>query len=284
MDPLERGRAVHEILEQYVRSLAGGGFSGRRPEDLQNSLAGFSRAFLEKLRPSGIPDLLWEVERESLEAMLQNWLAFECSRAGEGYIPASFESPFGAFPGEEHLPYTVATGAYRFEFRGRIDRIDVSADGKNGRVIDYKTGRIPATMAKSSRPVLMAGEKTQMAVYRGALSVLTDFKHIESVEGEYLFLQPRDHKVVSCSYTDEALREAGRRLQQVLEIVGESISGGVFFARTAGILRPEGHCDFCEYVMICGKDRSHREDLKSSDPAVLRFEQIAAIDTSLEDA
>ena len=45
-------------------------------------------------------------------------------------------------------------------------------------------------------------------------------------------------------------------------------------ARTGGMLRPAGHCDYCEYLTICGKDRVQREERKAGDPRVRHFMRI----------
>ncbi len=120
----------------------------------------------------------------------------------------------------------------------------------------------------------MSGERIQTVVYRGALSVLDEFKNVETVEGEYLHLQPRDGKVVPCPFTDDELQKALQELPGILEIVGDGIKNGAFFIRTSGMVRPYGHCDYCDYLQICGKDRIQREERKSNDPAVQKFLQI----------
>jgi hypothetical protein len=60
----------------------------------------------------------------------------------------------------------------------------------------------------------------------------------------------------------------------VLEIIGNGIERGVFFARTRGAVRPYGHCEYCDYLTICGKDRMQREDRKANDPDVRDFARI----------
>ena len=64
-------------------------------------------------------------------------------------------------------------------------------------------------MAGKKRTPLMSGERIQLVVYRGALSILDEFKSVKTVEGEYLHLQPKDGRVVSCSFSDDGI--AGRR-------------------------------------------------------------------------
>jgi hypothetical protein len=222
----------------------------------------------------GVPDLLWEIERDALLAMLREWLVFEKNR-NEGLLTIQLEQAFGDLSPDERYPaFRVKAGKHTFEFRGRIDRVDVSRDGRRARVVDYKTGSLPDSMGSIRRTPLMSGEKVQVAVYRGALSVLKGFESIEIVEGEYLHLQPRDTRIVACSYTNEELLEALKTLPGILEIIGDGIEDGVFFAKTRGAVRPYGHCEFCEYLPVCGKDRMQREERKANDPAVRTFLRI----------
>jgi hypothetical protein len=124
---------------------------------------------------------------------------------------------------------------------------------------------------RDNRDALMAGERIQIVVYRGALTVLQEYAGVETVEGEYLHLQPKDGRIVPCPFTNDELEEAVRALPGILEIVGDGIEGGIFFARTSGRIRPSGHCDFCDFLQICGKDRVQREERKAHDPVVQRF-------------
>ena len=231
---------------------------------------------LEKARPAGIPDLLWEIERDAFLALLDRWLAFEKDRAGEDMLPAGLEQAFGEIQ---------ARRASIRRFVCRPASTHLISEAESIASISRATGNMRASSI--TRPVLclipwqgkartplMSGERIQIAVYRGALSVLDEFKSVETVEGEYLHLQPKDGRIVPCRFTDEELQEASQTLPDILEIVGDGIESGVFFARTSGTVRPSGHCDYCDYLPICGKDREQREERKANDPAVRRFLQI----------
>jgi hypothetical protein len=193
--------------------------------------------------------------------------------------PARFEQPFGEMgSGRSIPPLRIRAGKYAFDFRGRIDRIDLSPDGKSGRVIDYKTGALPPTMRGGKRTLLMSGERIQLAIYREALAVLGDLDDPETVEGEYLHLQPREGRTESCRFSHEELLAAAKNLPAVLEVYGQGVEQGVFFARTKGSVRPAGHCGSCDYLTICGKDREQREERKAGDPAALRFLSLREIE------
>ncbi len=271
MDPLDRGLVVHSILEKFLTD-SGDALFQSSGEKLLQELESLAGACLEAARPSGLADLLWEIERDALLKMLVGWLEFERGRAGSGMRVARLEKIFGEFGSEEKFPaFRVNAGRHGFDFRGRIDRIDLSGDRKCARVVDYKTGALPESMANKNRTPLMSGERIQIVIYTGALSVLDEFKGVEAIEGEYLHLQPKNSLTVSCSFTHDELQSGARALTDVLEIVGDGIENGVFFARTSGRIRPLGHCEYCDYLPVCGKDRVQREERKSKDPAIQRF-------------
>ncbi|MBM3790032.1 MAG: PD-(D/E)XK nuclease family protein [Acidobacteria bacterium] len=166
-----------------------------------------------------------------------------------------------------------------FRFRGRIDRVDLSPDRQSGRVIDYKVGQLPDTMRPSRRSALMAGERLQLAIYRGALGVLPEFRAVAYVQGEYLHLQTKDGEVIPCAFEDGELSASAARLPALLATMGNLIEGGVFFHRTRGSVRTGGHCTFCEYLQVCGRDRVSREERKASDAAVREFEGMQSRDS-----
>jgi RecB family exonuclease len=272
MDPLDRGLVIHSILEKFLRDSGECVFQSTG-ERLEKQLEDLARESLEAARPAGIADLLWEIERDALIRMLNGWVKFEKARAESGMRVARLEQVFGEFGPEEKLPaFRLKAGRHTFDFRGRIDRIDFSVDRKRARVVDYKTGALPESMAnKNSRTPLMSGERIQIVVYAGALSVLEGFDGVETLEGEYLHLHPRNGLTVSCSFTHEELQKASRELADILGIVGDGIESGTFFARTSGKIRPSGHCDYCDFLPICGKDRVQREERKAKDPVVRKF-------------
>jgi RecB family exonuclease len=279
MDPLDRGKAVHEIIEAFVTHLGHAGFSAGHPEELPRQLLEHAIRELDAKRPAALPDLLWEIEKDRLLAMLDHWLAFEIDRVGDRLLPAFMERAFGSFAGATGSPpYVVQLPAQPLEFRGRIDRIDVSPDGTRARVVDYKTGSLPKTMEKKNRPLLMGGEKIQLAVYSGALFAMPDLNRVESLEAEYLHLQPTDGKIKPCPYSDADLRAALARLPEMLRIIWEGMQTGIFFARSKGLVRGGDHCSFCDFLPICGKDRAAREARKSGDRDVCRFSLLVEID------
>jgi ATP-dependent helicase/nuclease subunit B len=279
LDPLVRGQVMHSILEGFMKEVEGERFVRTALPELAAALTSRASRTLEACRPAAMPDLLWEIERDRLLATLHEWLRFEKEDRDSVWRPIYMERTFGRFGGvTESPPYNVQSERAAIEFRGRIDRIDVSPDGRHARVIDYKTGTLPLSMRGGKRTLLMGGEKIQLAVYCGALAGMPELAAVESVEGEYLHLQSRDGTVAACSYTGDDLRTAMQRLPETLSIISEGIAGGIFPARASGSVFPDGHCDYCDFLTICGKDRKRRQESKGSDPAVKRLGRLQEID------
>jgi hypothetical protein len=133
-------------------------------------------------------------------------------------------------------------------------------------------------MTGRGRTPLLGGERMQIALYRGALSTLKDLEGIQEVEGEFLHLQPQGGAVEACRFTGPELEKAMTRLPAMLEIIGNGIEMGVFFAKTSGRIYGSAQCHYCDYRRICGKDRTSREERKSNDPAVRDHQRLRAID------
>ncbi len=279
LDALTRGSAVHRILEQFMQRHSGKGLASAPRDQLRETLWQIALENLEPARPAGIPDLLWEIERDQILRILDRWLEFELERAHDGLVPVFTELPFGRLPDAGKTPGpAVKAGRHSFVLRGLIDRVDISENGTWARVVDYKTGSLPASMDKGKGTALMSGERLQLAVYGSALSFVPGLGPLQKVEGEFLHLQLSDGTIVARRFEPEEMERAAAKMPGILEVVGDGIEEGRLFARTHGALYGDRQCMYCDYVRICGKDREHRDQRKSADPAVLRHNQMAGMD------
>ena len=269
MDPIDRGTVVHAALESFQKKHARENFDPANEESLRIDLETEARRVFEKNRPFGMPGLLWEIERDGMLTLVQNWLKYEIARSDGDMRVAGLEWAFGAF--SDSPPFCSSVGEFNLEFCGRIDRVDVSGDGKRVRLVDYKIGKLPDTMRKKERSLLMGGEKIQLVIYRGALAEFPEFVGAESVEAEYLHLQPNDKNVRQCVITPEQMAVAFADLPRILKVLYASMKRGLFFARTYSIVYPGGHCENCDFQPICGNERDWLEKLKCDDPVIPDF-------------
>jgi len=133
-DALARGSFMHAVLERVVGSLGGAvtGESLPRAEALLDEVV--SSADAAALAAGRSPAVRAAVLR-AVEADLRRYLRHEASD-GCAWRPEHVELQFGF---EEGLPPLVL-GSGEVRVRGVIDRVDVSADGREVIVRDYKSG------------------------------------------------------------------------------------------------------------------------------------------------
>ena len=123
--PLERGTALHRILEVYKQR-----FPGAPPDDAARPLMAIADEIFETL---AIPKAALAVWRPRFKKAAQWFVAFERDRA-DGIARSVLE-----IRGER--TFTAPGGD--FILRGVADRIDLLNDG-NAAILDYKTGRPPS--------------------------------------------------------------------------------------------------------------------------------------------
>ena len=136
-EPMVRGELAHRALE-HALSRAGEPTAARLvPERLPDARALVHRALRRARRATSgsrpNPERLRPALRR-LEADLVRYLE-HAAHAGSGFRPAHFEVSFGLAE-DPHPPLELDGGALRLA--GRIDRIDVGADGREALVYDYK--------------------------------------------------------------------------------------------------------------------------------------------------
>lgn len=247
IDPRDRGSLVHEVLERFMRSLA--------DEDVQRSdrlallddtIDAVFAAYAERVPP--VP-AVWAQVRASVRADLHRWWELEAD-AGAGWRPLAFEVAFGR-DGEDggvaHPAVVVDTDAGPVEIAGRIDRVDVAADGSAFRVVDYKTG---------DRPPSGAAPGLQLPVYVRAAAEITGLP-VEAGSAEYYYVTRR----AGFARTPAAI-DAGPGLDTVVAELCAAI--------TAGDFHPEPHTcrttGRCEYPEVCGRRVAELTMTRADDP------------------
>jgi RecB family exonuclease len=125
----ERGTLIHAAVAEALSAIAGR--QGSDEELLALALTAADRA-LDKHTGSALRGAALRTTRGDVRSLVR-W-----SLEHRDYAFREAEKAFGE--GETWSPLQL--GPYRLS--GRVDRIDVSADGQRARVIDYKSGQPPS--------------------------------------------------------------------------------------------------------------------------------------------
>ena len=276
--PRDRGVLVHTILHDFFSRLQQTDqlpLSAKRADDerrLLTQVAEEQCAVFAQTRPVGLP-LLWECEREHLLRRLHAFLRRE-RQTVHGFCPAAFEVFFGIgtkstepegreserTPDPQFLtpnipvPFRLDTGE-EVQLRGRIDRIDVSAEHidlvqpRQARILDYKTGRAPTRG-------FAGGTALQLALYLYAAQYLRP--DLDWVRAEYMSVdgvaQP-DKK----SLTAEAQAATLGTLRTIITRLAEGITAGLFFPVADA-------CQSCAFPEICSAHGAEWAVQKLHDP------------------
>lgn len=274
LTPIAKGTLVHSILWKFFTDLKKERGSSLRLEskDLEGLLEVANKKFIE-FEQMGVTgySMLWEVEKRNILDDLMDFFREELNETE--FIPTYFEVRYGmkrhGFQESEistEAPVPLTFAGKTINLRGRIDRIDLTKDGKRARVRDYKTGKV------SAKPNDFQGGRTlQLPLYLYAARQLLGRLHkgIEVVSAEYYFL--KSGKPVGFEGTELNAKEA--KLQEILKTIAGSIEDGIFIAV------PDGQCRYCELKIICGSWTQMLFDRKAKDPRVKGYLEMLAKET-----
>ncbi len=233
-----RGKFVHEVFRAFFAAWQAGDRGEITPQTLDEARRVFTEVAGRQL--AALPSIDAQVERLRLLGSPAAPGLGEVVLAAEAMRPAPLAErllEYG-FDGEFTLSSGLATR--RVRLRGKIDRVDVLADGRL-RVVDYKTGKAPD-----------AARSVQLPVY-----VLCAQQHLERERGrpfgpsEALYLAFGDEKPVRMVIDDgpdgtAALAAGVGRLLDAMN----GIERGAFPPRPSGTWL----CASCGYAAVCRKD------------------------------
>lgn len=254
MDPAARGGLIHTVLDRFFKDAKANGRPavGERwtHADRQHLLALAD----EELRAAGERGLTGlEVygrhEVRTICADLERFLEEDnLLRAETGAVPEKFE---------EAVPETEVVGV---RLRGRVDRVDITPDGKRAWIIDYKTGS--SRDFKENDDPLLGGKKLQLPVYLAAV------RDVAEARALYWFIT-RKGEFRRQEYVPTAENEA--RFRRTLEAIVNGIGAGAFPAVSGEEDDYWGgydNCKYCEYTRICSRRRDQEFELKGEDAAM----------------
>ncbi|MCX5675414.1 MAG: PD-(D/E)XK nuclease family protein [Planctomycetota bacterium] len=262
LGPLDVGLIYHDLLERFFRALAASPAAGRLSEETRSAaLALFEQTAADCFRQLeagghiGSP-ALWTVQKRNLLADVRRLLDWHVENLG-AWRAAAVEVAFGAPPGApvsppgRRDPITVDGPHGPVRIRGRIDRIDLPADGAAGfQVIDYKTSSAPtaADMAE--------GTSFQLPIYLWAAQALLP-EAARTGRAHAFFLPIRNPRRVGALASADAKGRPNEKFGQTLARAAEYIRRftdamrrGLFPVYPRGRYGCPGHCDFQEICRI----------------------------------
>ncbi|HKJ37050.1 MAG TPA: PD-(D/E)XK nuclease family protein, partial [Solirubrobacterales bacterium] len=159
-EPLETGGIVHDALEHLYADPP----AGQRPTE--ESLSGWIEAGRSRLRESAT-EREWDlasprarIALARLDAVIARFLRRDAETGGPMQPDSELlEAAFGLGPDDPHPPAEIGD----FKLHGRVDRIDVSTDGK-ALIRDYKLSSKVVAAAK-----LLEEGKLQLPLYMEAV-------------------------------------------------------------------------------------------------------------------
>jgi ATP-dependent helicase/nuclease subunit B len=180
ISPQQRGILVHQVLEDYVRSITKDGLSPSSDRLMELADA----AFTEFANPAWLSHV-WERNQAMIRQDLQRVATEDHDRLTEGWSYLAEEASFGPEDTDSHPPVelTLNDGTV-IRFRGKVDRIDRNADG-TVKVIDYKTGKADKYAPLKNHPTA-DGTRYQLPVYGLFARTLADPQ--SPVAAEYWFI------------------------------------------------------------------------------------------------
>jgi hypothetical protein len=257
----DRGTLVHAILERYFRGRIEGS-----PVDIDDVASEAERQMRAQGRTGR--ELLWHADWTALRRHLNHILeAGADDPVLVGIEPSAVEYRFGFTDRQSGVtiePVAVDIGNGReMRFRGAVDRIDRSPDGRRLVVLDYKTGSASGydvlNPAREDHDIVARGTLLQLPVY--AAAARQAFPGAEQAEAYYWFVGQRGAITLVGGEIDDAANE---RFRSVMRTIADGIEAGVFPARPGeedwrpSIGQTHQNCIYCPYDKLCSAGRGEQ--------------------------
>lgn len=253
------GTLLHRVFEDFVEQALNDGeqqlpdFGGEWPEGSYARLLQILEREVSNARDKGLIgwEPAWDRQYDMVKESLHGFFSVDfAARATDQLRPAHTERKFG-IDGGETVSMQVDEHT-RVGFRGFIDRVDVSSDGRTVGVVDYKSGSTKKFESSMAATTLNKREKVQDLVYDLAARQIVP--SAEQVHVNFLFFpNDGDPKLISGPAIDREalLRELMLRMQKAAQ-------DGSYPPQ------PRGSRDFCPTCKLLGR-RASRVTVEEDD-------------------
>jgi len=219
LDSRQFGNLLHEVLQRTVESLEEKGGLARVPVEVvrktieAHAVEAGTRFQVTHPVP---PQLIWHATMSSVVAMAEAALFLDLEPL-DGQVSYT-EVPFGG--GFENpranAPWNPATVVHvpgtDIRIKGYIDRLDLSADGRTARVLDYKSGKVPKNIEQCR---LLGGKEIQRCLYGFAVRALLG----PEVSIESALIYPRGNVYARLENPDETLERLAGYVRTAADVI-----------------------------------------------------------------
>ena len=253
-----RGEAYHKILMTYYQKLYADGLTGQLFDTaLQERLqAAVADNYTEKsYRDFGIYPVIWQLILQDIQEKLKAFVVEDAKNLGN-YIPSLFETSFeGFYQPDPQL---------KIKLRGIIDRIDIDAEHKTFRVLDYKSSRYGGKdlTADMFKQVIL-----QPFIYLILAQQLPQMKGLKQ-DGAALLNINKGYARQELSAL--AFESVSARAADFFTFLVHLIEQGRFF------IHPSKRCEYCAYAAICRKNSFHSLIRARQDKHTQQLEEMQA--------
>lgn len=262
MDAATRGTIIHDILHRFFREqkerdrpIQGEPWASEDTDVLMR-MADEALAEAEERGLTGL-SVYSAHEARTIKVDLRRFLEEDTLfRQRTGAVPAQFEAD---------IPETEIAGV---TLKGVVDRVDVTPDGREAWVIDYKSGGTADFKEITADDPLAGGRKLQLPVYMKAAP------DAEEVHALYWFITQKGG-FESVEYDPSPDRRDA--FEGTLEAILAGVQAGSFPAVPGEDNEFYGrfdNCRYCDYDRICSRRRDLEMAAKEADGAVTPWRRV----------
>lgn len=254
-EAMEMGTLLHNTLEDYYRGLTDEDKTRENylaaPEVVRERLFSLLESKAEaSIFKNELPYRRYAYLSQMKEA-LSKYVAQEIVLAkARDLVPTHFELGFGAESGSDYDYLTVPMNHGFIRLTGKMDRVDLSRDGKRALVIDYKRSEREVSIPKK----LEKGLELQLPIYLIAVEKLLGLRAMgaelrilkdEKKEGLYLSEYAKDLKVSEAQgVSEEKFRGILNNAEKQIRSIVERIEKGEIAVNSKT-------CRFCDFDPVC---------------------------------
>lgn len=238
LPPNVKGELIHRILCEFWKSARSEGRIPLSDNDrdwaVDLMMSQVETVFTRRKNFFTASPAVWRLAQKNIETMLKSVTRWFCQEESSYH----FSEAEVTLRKELILPFN--NDEFSINLRGRVDRIDYSADGKSTRIIDYKTGK-----SKIKPMEFLNGETLQLPLY--LMMLLDDDPELDVESSETAYFQVTGSGDISSKLlSGKEIMEHVMEIGKVIRTISLGISNGVFIP-----VPDKNKCERCDSRQMC---------------------------------